>query len=130
MVMAMLVGCSSDDPLASIGADVTVLPDPAVVADSTLTDPAEYATNGQPTEEEPGFVQADANTATTAQLVAAFRTNGIPDAATWAAEVIGHRPYATGDASGRQFDALRAALVDAALDDFTIESVIASLSVA
>ena len=95
MVMAAVVGCS-DDPLASIGEQGTVVPDPAVVADSTLTDPAEYATNGQPTEEEPGFVLADANTATTAELVAAFKANGIADGATWAAEVIGHRPYAGG----------------------------------
>jgi hypothetical protein len=129
MVVVALGACSSDDPLASIDDDVTVPPDPAVVADSTLTDPAEYATNGQPIEEEPGFVLADANTATSAELVAAFQANGIANGATWAAEVIGHRPYAAGEAGGSQFDGLRAALAEAGLDDFAIEAIVASLEV-
>lgn len=127
----LLVGCASDDaPGGGGGEGATVASvDPAIVADSSLTDPAEYATNGGSAPEEPGFVQVDANTATTDELVGAFEANGIDRATTWAAQVIGHRPYATGEPSGREFDDLRVALGDAGLDEFTVEAIVASLTV-
>jgi hypothetical protein len=125
-----LVGCTSND-LPGTNGDPAAAVDssnPAVVADSSLTDPAQYATNGS-LPEEPGFVQVDANTSTAEQLVAAFETNGIADAQRWATEVIDHRPYATDDASGGEFDELRAALAAAGLDQLSVDAVAASLSV-
>jgi hypothetical protein len=98
-----------------------------VVADSSLTDPASYADPDRTVAEEPGFVQADANTATSAQLVTAFETNGIADAATWAAEVIGHRPYST--TALDPFEDLRVTLIAAGLDELTAGAVVASLTV-
>jgi hypothetical protein len=126
----LLVGCTSDgSPDGGSGHDTTdVSLDPAVVADSSLTDPAQYATNGS-VPEEPGFVQVDANTATTEQLMGAFQTNGIADAAEWAAQVIAHRPYAGGDQFGSEFDGLRVSLAEAGLDDLAVEAIVASLSV-
>jgi hypothetical protein len=128
--VAMLAACSSDGPPS--GGDgqpaTDVSSNPAVVADSNLPDPAEYATTGS-IAEDPGFVQVDANTATTEQLIAAFQTNGIVDPATWAAQVIGHRPYTIVDQSGREFDALRGALAAAGLDDLAAGAIVASLTV-
>jgi hypothetical protein len=132
VALGVLAGCSSDDaPAGDPEQDQTQSSaDPAVVADSTLTDPAEYATDATVVE-EPGFVTSDANTATAAELIATFQTNGVvvDDPAAWAAQVIDHRPYQVGDPSGRQFDDLRVALADAGLDAFTAEAIIASLTV-
>jgi hypothetical protein len=123
-----VAGCTSggvgDDDDVS-GTDAR---DPAVVADSNLPDPAENASTGEPAE-EPGFVQVDANTATTEQLIAAFEANGIADGAAWADTVIAHRPYGPAQASGAEFDRLRAALADAGLDELDAEAIVASLSV-
>lgn len=128
--LVVLVGCSADDlPGVGGGDQTTAAPDPAVVADSSLTDPAEHASSNATLEQAPDFVQVDANTASPAELVAAFETNGIADAATWAEQVVDHRPYATGDPSGRAFDDLRAALAGTGLDEFTVETIVASLTV-
>jgi hypothetical protein len=43
--------------------------------------------------------------------------------------VIAHRPYATGEPSGREFDGLRVALADAGLDELAVEAIVASLTV-
>jgi hypothetical protein len=125
----LFASCSSGDtPVGDGQAETEESLDPAVVADSNVPDPAEYATNGS-IPEEPGFVQADANTATTEQLVAAFEANGIDDPTTRAEQVIAHRPYVADGQFGQEFDALRLALVDAGLDDFAVEAIVASLSV-
>ncbi len=99
-----------------------------MVADSSLSDPAENASSNATLEEEPGFQQVDANTATPAQLLATFEANGIADGGAWVDQVIDHRPYATGDSSGKAFDGLRAALTNAGLDEFAAEAIIASLT--
>ena len=126
----VLGGCSADDlPGVGGGADETTAPpDPAVVADSSLSDPAENASSNATLEEAPDFQQIDANTASPAELLAAFQANGIVDSASWVDQVIDHRPYATGDASGTAFDGLRAALTNAGLDEFAVEAIIASLT--
>lgn len=126
----VLGGCSADDlpGVGGGGGETTAPPDPAVVADSSLSDPAENASSNATLEEEPGFQQVDANTASPAELLAAFQANGIADSASWVDQVIDHRPYATGDASGTAFDGLRAALTNAGLDEFAVEAIIASLT--
>ena len=126
----IVAGCSADD-LPGVGGggdETTVPPDPAVVADSSLADPAENASSNATVEEEPGFEQVDANTASPAELLAAFEANGIVDGAAWVDQVIDHRPYATGDTSGKAFDELRAALANAGLDEFAVEAIVASLT--
>lgn len=127
-LVAALAGCSSSDIVDDGIVGGTDAPDPAVVADSNLPDPAEHASNGEPVE-EPGFVQVDANTATTAELVAAFDANGIADGATWAETVIANRPYGPARPSGSEFDQLREVLADAGLDELEAEAIIASLTV-
>lgn len=97
------------------------------MADANLPDPAEHASNGV-TPEEPGFVQADANTATAAELMDAFATNGVDVDESVAAAVIDHRPYEAGDLTGGAFDDLREALADDGIEAFTVEAVIASLT--
>ena len=130
VLLVVGVGCSPDalPGVGGGGPDTTAVPDPAVVADSNLPDPAANASNGQTVLEEPGFVLVDANTATVAELVATFETNGIADAARWADQVIDHRPYATGDPTGSAFDNLRAALAADGLDEFDVEAIVASLT--
>jgi hypothetical protein len=124
-----LNACSADDlPGVGRGDETTTVPDPAVVADSSLSDPAENASSNATLENEPGFQRVDANTATPAQLLATFEANGIVDGGAWVDQVIDHRPYATGDSSGTAFDGLRAALTNAGLDEFAAEAIIASLT--
>jgi hypothetical protein len=127
--MAALAGCTSSDLDDGSVVGGTDAPDPAVVADSNLPDPAQDASNAAPVE-EPGFVQVDANTATIAELVEAFEANGIVDGAEWADTVIANRPYGPAQASGAEFDQLRAALERAGLDELDAEAVVASLTVA
>lgn len=130
VVLMLLAGCASDGSgTEGANGDVTVAPDPASYAEAHIPDPAENDSTRDSVPEEPGFVQTDANTARVDELVSTFETNGITDPATWAAQVIAHRPYAVGDATGRTFDGLRASLADAGLDDLAVEAIIASLSV-
>jgi hypothetical protein len=126
----VLAACSSDQAGGPGAASGTGPPDDvAVVADSNLPDPAiDYDSNGDPVAGPSGFAQVDANTAASAQLVQAFQTNRISEPERWATAVIDHRPYATGDPSGRAFDVLRASLADAGLDELAVEAVIASLT--
>ena len=127
--MGVVAACSGD--AAPSPTDVTLdragSTDPAAVADANLPDPAENASNAV-VPEEPGFVQVDANTATAAELMDAFAANEITVDASVAAEVIDHRPYASGDLTGATFDDLRATLADDGVDEFTVEAVIASLA--
>jgi hypothetical protein len=129
VLASVAAGCSTDGGGGAAQPDDTGAPDPAVVAASNVQDPAIYASNGQPAEEEPGFVQVDANTATSAELVAAFESNGLAGAAELAAMVIAHRPYGPARADGGQFAALSSALEQAGVDDLTAGGVIASLTV-
>jgi hypothetical protein len=130
VVLCLLAGCTSGVPGSTDLRDASLASaDPAAVADSNVADPAEYATNEDSGEVEPGFVQVDANTATATELATAFETNGIDDGAVRADDVIGHRPYPVGDPNGDAFDGLRASLAEAGLDDFAVEAVIASLTV-
>jgi hypothetical protein len=128
-IVAVAVGCSSDDDGTAVPDEVVAVlsSDPAVVADSQLPDPAEYATEDGGDGEQVGFVEVDANTSTSAELVAAFEANGLAAEDEWAAAVIANRPYTTGEPSDGQFDHLRAALSDIGLDELTIEAVLASL---
>ncbi|MBI5089318.1 MAG: hypothetical protein HZB15_10800 [Actinobacteria bacterium] len=128
-VVGPVAACTSDPADDAVTVDGTDARDPAVVAASNLPDPAQNASNGQPVEEEPAFVQVNANTATTAELVGAFDANGIDDGATWAALVIDHRPYGPAQPSGSEFDELRDALAAAGLDELDSEAIVASLTV-
>jgi competence protein ComEA len=71
--------------------------------------------------------KVDANTASVAELQAAFESNGIPQAARWAREVEEYRPYPTNDLT---FGKLRQNLAKYNPAPDVLEKIIASLSLA
>ncbi len=69
--------------------------------------------------------KVNANTATLAELQAAFEAAGIPNAARWAREVDEYRPYPTDDPS---FSKLRRELAKYNPSPETVEKIISALS--
>ncbi len=64
-------------------------------------------------------VLANANTATVAEITAAFSSAGVPDAEKWAAQVVEHRPYSGTDG----WSALRQDLDQDTIDDATFSKI-------
>jgi len=69
--------------------------------------------------------KVNANTASQAELLAAFQANGIPSAAQWVREVMEYRPYPTNDPS---FAKLRTELAKYNPSPAVVDQIVASLS--
>jgi hypothetical protein len=110
-----LAACGGDDDTSSADEATTT----TVAAESTTsTAPAEEGT-------APVAQTVDANTATEAELEAAFAANGISDAAKWAHEVEEYRPYPTDDPT---FAKLRQELSKYNPSPEVLELIVASLT--
>jgi len=70
---------------------------PTTTVASTPTTAAAGVTTTAPPPTTPAVAKVPANTATSAELVAAFTAAGISNPANWAREVIEYRPYPTND---------------------------------
>jgi hypothetical protein len=89
LVRIALIGTAALLPLSACGTT-----DSGASTDTTVA-VATTATNATPDSADEGTV--DANTASVAEMTAAFETAGIPNAARWAREVEEYRPYPTDD---------------------------------
>ncbi|MDP9245758.1 MAG: hypothetical protein M3O64_03815 [Chloroflexota bacterium] len=91
---------------------------PAPVAAATTTAPITASTS------VPSAAKVSANTATSAELTAAFTAAGISNPASWTREVIEYRPYAADDAS---FTKLRNELVKYNPAPGVVDKIVATL---
>ncbi len=107
-------------PAATAGPTVAA-PSAATVAPTTAAS-SPVSSSGVPAATAQ---KVNANTATQAQLLAAFQANGIPNAAQWVREVMEYRPYPTTDPT---FAKLRTELAKYNPSPAVVEQIVASLS--
>lgn len=108
-----VVGCGKDDSST-----------PAKKTGSSTTEMSATTTgNGGATSTAPGAAKkVNANTASQAELTAAFESAGVPNAARWAREVEEYRPY-----SDDNWASLRQELAKYNIDDATFDKLVSVL---
>lgn len=113
LIAVALWGCGG----SAVPDAVSTLRVPASVAVTSAV-PATASTSA------PSGPKVSANTATSAELTAAFTAAGIPNPASWTREVIEYRPYAADDAS---FTKLRNELVKYNPAPGVVDKIVATL---
>ncbi|HJV08792.1 MAG TPA: hypothetical protein VJ653_03900 [Acidimicrobiales bacterium] len=90
-------GGGDDDDTAAPAAQVSTTIVTTTTAAPTTVAPTTVAPATTTTTATPAVAKVNANTATRAQLAAAFEAAGISNASRWAVEVEEYRPYPTND---------------------------------
>lgn len=127
LVLTAVLGLSScsSGTTTTTGASTTVAPTTAVAGVSTTAGGATGSSTTAATGSGATAKQVNANTATVAELQAAFEANGVTNAAKWAREVEEYRPYPTDDPT---FAALKKDLAKYKPAPDVVQKIVASLS--
>ncbi|MDQ6604323.1 MAG: hypothetical protein M3Z19_16485 [Chloroflexota bacterium] len=117
-ILAACGGSSTATPIAATSA-------PAAGSAPTQTPAAASSSPSAASTPAATAQKVNANTASQAELLAAFQANGIPSAAQWVREVMEYRPYPTNDPT---FAKLRTELAKYNPSPDVVDKIIASLS--